>query len=610
MADQPKRPIGHISECSVVEVRILAPILSLNPDNPDPLSHFAGTVLNGIKKLPKRLQRPGALMSIIKPYAKSRAPLCDLHHGLHPKIIASLFTLIALEVGYHLNRLANNMHMLTEDQVQLVLRLRQMHLLWHEKETYERTFGRLAEGPWKYEDSQCEACIIHRLASNFEAVCDLRCAVLARMNTRQMKHRGEPLLKVWLDYWLEQLKTYQTDFEYYQAMEKNKADGLALKERLKKIYYDTPRGRKRAEKKLRMAGGTEESASTTAVGSSPYPRPVSGMQEQAEDGNYYDQDVTDAHYDAELEVVDHYAALKSTLDVPMTAASRYSNNTVRNNERVIGQSRASRVPSVAPEKSEQGEYINPRAFWKRDSTAEKNAKSYQNILSSPPATARSAPNTARTGVSEWEDVPISSASTVESPGIKSVARGIFDVLSGDKHRSKRASEWTPVPELDAHARELKSTDPRSSSVVNTPINYYFDVRPTPSRAASTSTRHSQPAGASLSERRGRGKTSSSYLESTRKSSPSVSSRRSSITPSDSASSWSRTDSVTSAASRYSRDSAPSKKSVPENLRHTAATNMTRWSNAYRSNRDSEVKKEKKGKGKEPEVPKRRGSKKH
>ena len=513
----------HISECSVGEVRLLVKTMQYQLENPDVLSQFRSTIIGGIKELPSRLQRPSALMSILKPHIKPKAPMCDLHRGIHPKIVHSLFTLIALEVGVQLNKLAANEHLLTEPQIQLVWRLRDLHSLWLDANTYEENFGRPASGEWAYEANQCEGCIITRIASRFEAVYDLRCALISRMSRRQIKRKGEPMLKLWVDHFMLEFREWTPSHIYGPAVIRNEVEGLDLKDAKKKIYYETRRAKKRAERRSRMADTAEDSDSSTAVESPERLRPISGLQERIEDGDDLGEDATGGQHDAELDIVDHYAALKSTLSLPVqtdslpkgkspygqnkpadvyqSQSSVYTNNTFRNNDRVIGQSRASRVPSKVSEIFEpQDEYVNPRANWNRQSSA-KQAGSDENIVSLAPTTARTVPQTARSGNSIWDDAPLSG---VSSPGVRSVARGIVEQMldSGENHQSKRASEWTAMPDLDSHTRDLNdngvnSSGYRTSTVPKTPIDFYSDVK----RPESTPPRHSQPE--SIAKKRGR-----------------------------------------------------------------------------------------------------------
>ena len=666
MALQTNKNIDHISECSLPEVRLLTKILQAPPDHPDPLGHFRGTILTGIIDLPSRLKKPNALLGLLKPYAKGREPLCTLHQGLHPKIVHSVFTLLALEVGFHLNKVASHEHLLTESQVERVWRLRLLHLLWLDVSTFEETFGRSASGPWEFETNKCEACILTRIASNFESICDLRALILSRMSRRQIRRHGEPRLKVWVDYWMDNImksglpplfripETGGRPQTFEDALQQNIVDGSELKDARKKIFHH-----RHAEKKSRRASTMDDSGSSTAAESPDHQRPVSATQERIENGDDINQD----RYDAELDIVDHYAALKSTLTVPprsdslrhrnspygqrsssnayQSQSSVYTNNTYRNNDRVVGQSQAARPPSKVSEQSEPlDEYINPRANWNRQSSQE-HATSYQDILSSPPpTTARTVPQTARSGESIWDDAPLSGVSSpgLSSPGLRSVARGIFETLSPNvKHQSKRASEWTPMPDLDSHARDLNDNGYRTSR--HTPMNYYVeDELPN-----SATIRHSQPS--SISTKRGGAPSNlnadiaAEYNEKPpaaafRKSTSSLAS-----TTSNSTGSWAgsgthlSTGSSTSVSSRYSTSAASSVSSMkptPERRSSklmpdfgrfkdrpstgtpapdTAGSNWSAFNRVFapKEEEDKKGKGKGKGKGKEPESPRGRRS---
>ena len=657
MALQTNKNIDHISECSLPEVGLLSKILQAPPDHPDPLVHFRGTILNGINDLPSRLKKPNALLGLLKPYAKGREPLCTLHQGLHPKIVHSVFTLLALEVGFHLNKVASNEHLLTEPQIERVWRLRLLHLLWLDASTFEETFGRSASGPWEFETNKCEACILTRIASSFETICDLRALILSRMSRRQIRRHGEPRLKVWADYWMDNFmksglpplfgipETGGRPQSYDAALQQNIVDGLELKDARKRMYRD-----RHTHKKSRRTSTIDDSGSSTDMGQPERQCSTSGMQERIEDGDDINQD----RYDAELDIVDHYAALKSTLSIsPKThslpkhnspygqssspnayqsRSSVYTNNTYRNNDRVVGQSQAVRPPSKISEKSEpQDEYVNPRANWNRTSSQE-HATSYQGIPSPlPPTTARTVPQTARSGESIWDDAPLSGVSSLGlgSSGPPNVVRGIFETLSpGGKHQSKRASEWTPMPDLDTHTRELNENGYRTSR--QTPVDYYADIE----RPNSASIRHSQPDSIAMKRGRAPSKLDADVAQERKKPSDTAF-RRSTLSlasdTSNSTGSWAgsgtriRTGSTTSFSSRYSTSAASSVSSMkptPERrsskrmpdlgrfkdrpstgtpVPSTASTNWAAFNRVFVPNEEGEET-EKKGKGKEPESP--------
>ena len=132
--------IDHVSECSVGEIRLLVKILRIPPSNIDLLIVFQG-ILHAISELPTRLKRPNVFKRLFTSYAKPRAEFCLIHKQLSPKIVHSLFSLIALECGYFLNTLANNEHLLTNSQIGLVNRLRNIHRFWLKPDVFKKTFG-------------------------------------------------------------------------------------------------------------------------------------------------------------------------------------------------------------------------------------------------------------------------------------------------------------------------------------------------------------------------------------------------------------------------------------------------------------------------------------
>jgi hypothetical protein len=348
----------HISECSVGEVRLLTGVLQILPTENDVFVYLGNTAA-AIEALPNRLQKPNLITRIFQNYAKPRAPLCAIHQDLHPKIVASVFILIALEVGAHLNKLAGRADLLSDDQIEMIRRLRHLHILWLEERIYEMTFGDevAVQSKWVYQADQCEACMIARMASDFQTIYDLRCACQSRINRRMVSKGVEPRLKIWLDLWFDRFRDSLGAQGFRTLLVQNETEAMALKAIKKKIWHEKhPKGQK---PKVAAQSAAPVRPSTPLV-DAPSRLPSSRRTERSEQTPASSRKPSfsdnEARYDGMLDLLDHYAELRESTapnvfsaipasrqrprpsaQSPHTAPSAssvYDNNTTRNNSRV------------------------------------------------------------------------------------------------------------------------------------------------------------------------------------------------------------------------------------------------------------------------------------
>jgi hypothetical protein len=370
----------HISECSVGEIRLLTCILQILPNEND-IFVYLGNTAAAIEALPSRLQKPNLITRIFQNYAKPRAQLCGIHQDLHPKIVASVFTLIALEAGTHLNNLASRADLLSDDQIEMIRRLRHLHILWLEEGVYKMTFGEevSVQSKWVYQADQCEACIIARFASDVQTIYDLRCACQSRINRKMVSKGIEPRLKIWLDLWFDRFRDSLGAKDFSTFLARNETEATALKAIKKKLWHEKhPKGQK--QRVADQPDAVRVPAPVPAPASSPSRRPSSRRTERTErserpPANFRKASSmdTEAKYDGMLDLLDHYAELRESSApnefsaIPASrrpgpsaqapraatpASSVYDNNTMRNNSRVA---------------KEGDTFVPPRAAWTQKS---------------------------------------------------------------------------------------------------------------------------------------------------------------------------------------------------------------------------------------------------
>ena len=298
----------YIAEVSSKDVSSLTRILQLLPD--DDALKYSNRMLTAIPMLPTNLKRPNRLSQILLPSQDSFTPLCQLHKHLEASIVHALFTLLALEVGVRLNTLVSNNARLSPAQWERVSSLRQLQTLWLEPGTYEKTFlEQASESRYAYKPDGCEACTLSRIAGDLKTLLDLRLVLLSRQSRRMMREQGPPQFTRWVEAWIASLTTrlLQTSIEDFQTIiDQNDADGKALKKVRKQIWHD----RKGREKKIRASNSSDGTLLSASMSD------LTVADEVTEQGP------TD--HDAEISIIDHYAALMSTPHLPSFSFSKTS----------------------------------------------------------------------------------------------------------------------------------------------------------------------------------------------------------------------------------------------------------------------------------------------
>lgn len=330
----------------------------LKPTDRDPI-HYSNRVKELIDALPNRLKADGLIIRLVRQSLQAdepdrlepldqRGPLCPLHHKLNADIVKKVFTLLVLEVGAHLNNLAHCLDRLTEEQKQLVLRLRALHVIWYEPGDYEKFFQQKAQNSeWTYQGNKCAACSLARIAGNRRAVLDLICANASRSPSgRRTKSRLYTWLNTWLSHYSESSQNEQQEFVWLIGQNEDRTK--ALKEMRKALARQRARSRK-------------TSATPPHKGTEQGPTPEVWKETKDIPEYVYEYEHID---DDQLLSVNTHTALLSTPHLPNM--DRFSQ---AEKCKVPGAGRGSLINDNNPDTPlANPDYVPPRANWKTHTT--------------------------------------------------------------------------------------------------------------------------------------------------------------------------------------------------------------------------------------------------
>ncbi|KAJ5378456.1 hypothetical protein N7509_011575 [Penicillium cosmopolitanum] len=168
------------------ELKMLTQILHL--DNTDLMKiAFRPQIERLIQNLPKRLRRPRPLSLSFKQLPST---FCDLHLPLNADLISHIFLFVQIEVTQHFILFEKFPELCHPVEEEILIRLRALRGMWIKPGQEPRIF--IPNG-WSYQIDGCRACMLARVASDMEAVRNLRVVILSRTRTRR-KHRARTLM--------------------------------------------------------------------------------------------------------------------------------------------------------------------------------------------------------------------------------------------------------------------------------------------------------------------------------------------------------------------------------------------------------------------------------
>lgn len=262
-----------------------------------------------ITKLKFPLSKPPTVVrKLLLPEQSKYTRLCDVHAGLNADFVHQWFKFLALEVGARMEILRSS----TREQIgayawdAIIKPLTRSHKIWLSSKQVREAFGDFVETDFdpKYslieatrQADGCEACILARVGTHINTVWALHTLVRSRITVEShARHPTRLRLLRLLDPWIQHFQDrYSTDTEVARLKQRDASIGLAeeLYEKREEIKIEQHRVR-RAQRKL---------LDVRYSGSKRYKKLVKDLDEKAIDDNIYD---------AENDIIDHYAALRAT----------------------------------------------------------------------------------------------------------------------------------------------------------------------------------------------------------------------------------------------------------------------------------------------------------
>jgi hypothetical protein len=345
---------------------------------------YSERVEETLKQLPSDLKHRSRLSNLFRTRVPSpivEARLCLLHKPFSTSLVHEVFTLLSLEVGHHCNSMTQHNSWFTAGQNATIQRLRELHSLWLPAETYTQKFLTEPNQKWPHQKSGCEGCILTRIGSDLDIVVELRTLLMSRKH-RAKSNKEPPRLLRFVEAWV--IGLFGTGERGREVMQGSEVQAEELKINRKKIW------RERREKR-KPARGKGMAAEKVAL--------QEDSKEKAKE--HQEVDMEEA-YDSgfENEIIDHYAALRSTLYKPSKTfwpEPVPSLTTGSSAQTPISQTEIPEVPhldrcrypkasSVYSVHKFASTYEPPRRgqAWRRQASAGKQAEEYQNLLTPPP----------------------------------------------------------------------------------------------------------------------------------------------------------------------------------------------------------------------------------
>lgn len=324
-------------------------------------------------KLNFPLSRPDPITrKLLLPKQSEYAYLCDEHKPLNADFVHQWFQYLQLEVGARLEilRASTREHIGGYSWDNIVKPLTRLHRIWMRETEVKLTFGKFCHKGFEntidmidptYQEDGCEACILKRVGSHINTLHALRCIVKSRLSLEShAKHPNRLRLLRLIEPWIELLedKYAATEINDQREIQQRWVTGLSeeLYEKRKELELDRHR-RRRAQRYLLEVYHSN---------SQKYKQYVRDLEGSAVDGNVHD---------AENDIIDSYAALRAAQRASVIASvdimagnipeypsyqiqaatprsegnsspfaspaaktyieSRYSIDTIRNNDRVV-----------------------------------------------------------------------------------------------------------------------------------------------------------------------------------------------------------------------------------------------------------------------------------
>lgn len=197
---------GLVNMLDRSEVKMLTQILHL--DNTGVMqSEYKPQIEKLIQNLPKRLRRPRPLSLNFR---HSASGLCDLHLPLNGDLISNIFCFVQREVTEHFLLFEKYPDLCHPVEGEIISRLRVLRGMWTKPGSEPPITN-----AWNYQINGCRACMLARVASDMEAVRNLRVVILSRTRTRK-NHRPRTLM-AFVDECINQFSAGETEDIYHTS---------------------------------------------------------------------------------------------------------------------------------------------------------------------------------------------------------------------------------------------------------------------------------------------------------------------------------------------------------------------------------------------------------
>lgn len=176
---------GSVDMLDRSELRKLTQVLHL--DNTGVMqTEYIPRIENLIQNLPKRLRRSRPLSLSFK---NLPADLCELHSRLNADVISNIFNFVQMEVTQHFHLFEQWPELCHPVEAEVLRRLRAIKGMW----TKPGSTPEPIPNGWPYQVNGCRACMLARVASDMDALRNLRVVILSRTRTRK-NHRPRTLM--------------------------------------------------------------------------------------------------------------------------------------------------------------------------------------------------------------------------------------------------------------------------------------------------------------------------------------------------------------------------------------------------------------------------------
>lgn len=167
-------------------------------------------IFERINKLPVHLRRSMAYRLVPGSIAPA-TPICSLHKGINPYVVADIFELVVDEVTLQFKCMEHHPELVPPEQTQVMATLKAIQGMWLEPSRARP----MPPETWPFEVNECRACMLSRIAADRDILCNFRTTLLSR--TRTTKKHKAPRLLAFVDECIARHSAWVVDLCYYSG---------------------------------------------------------------------------------------------------------------------------------------------------------------------------------------------------------------------------------------------------------------------------------------------------------------------------------------------------------------------------------------------------------